>query len=636
MQFDPDKYLAKKQAFNPDAYLASKGSSGQDNSTTTPYIGGGVGTSMQDTRLPINQVPNEPRPTIPPKLGQIVTEPGRIMNQGLSQIRGGNVPAGLLNLGNSLGSAAILPFSIAQSGYQQAKIPDAINPVNVIGAPANLLNMGANAVSGLTDLATQSVPQNIKNFGQSPENAQQTTEAVQGAGQFAIPMAGLPLLSKAASGIPDISQMKEARQVSKSAAEIRQATPAINKPLNSTDIINRAQKYIAPEVRATSIKDLAKDNPDMNQMELARQTVINAKNRLIDEKIKPQLDRHPDARIDGNVIADNIMNGVDQYVKDHQPQRYEAIKQYADSFRNPMTLQEVNGKIKSLNAITSQYQRGSGLTKAMIEGSRPMVAAEVDAVNAMRNSMFDKLEQYNEKHTAELRKDYGALVEMQNSIEKATPRSHQEQTAGSVYGRFASPAGVAAGTVAGIEGMAHRPVATAVGGVMGILRKVVMDRNKPAPTIARAFTRLGKTSLEPRNVPAPDFTPKGLLGTPAIQTPPPQDISGLRSTVGTQYMPQVGNRLLPSPSMQIAPEYQSTGTQQADMMNIQRGEYPINENVVRDIVAQGGAKYIGIQDFGKMGKFILFNEPSGGTLALRPEELTPENVAKKVAGFKKK
>lgn len=109
-------------------------------------------------------------------------------------------------------------------------------------------------------------------------------------------------------------------------------------------------------------------------------------------------------------------------------------------------------------------------------------------------------------------------------------------------------------------------------------------------------------------------------------------------------MPKVGNKLLPSTQTRIAPEYLSeaqgypnSAPQMADFVTLKNGKFGIDENKLKDIVRQGGATWKGISDMGERGgKWLMFDEPSGSTLALPLNEVSVDNIKAKVSGFAKK
>ena len=97
----------------------------------------------------------------------------------------------------------------------------------------------------------------------------------------------------------------------------------------------------------------------------------------------------------------------------------------------------------------------------------------------------------------ELRKDYGALADIHKALERKIVSSERQGTSNSFYMK---PFGTAVAGAATIEGLAHAPLTTLSAGGMGLIRRLLIDRNKPNPTINRAFGRLGKSDLTPRQV----------------------------------------------------------------------------------------------------------------------------------------
>lgn len=620
MQFDPDKYLAKKQAFNPDDYLASKGMvNGVDYSITTPYIGGDVGTSMQDTRpdaqlhrpetpreafqrgfsKPISSLrPNDP---LSPYLDAFISPLTQAIPSGAAKIAEGlglngygfkrqapDIGTGIGEVGQGLvqsGIATAFPLASAfiatgEHGLNQVsptagKVIGAItNPVTSSTSPKT---RAGQAYAGLADAGLQ--------YG-ALKGAEKLVPIVrQRAGEYMAERSG----ANAQENILKLYPPPDAPSKASLAVKYRESIPTVS-------------KYMASEIKQNGIP-----SKDIGGFE---QVVNNVKNKIweqADVTNKP----YATATVDASSAVDDVMNGLDPTFKKLHPDEVQKIEDALSRYRQPITMTDAQSELARLNAEQKPvYDKNGNIVSAMLK-TKTILDAENKFADALREKMFDTAESYGDKSIQPLRKDYGAVKGLSDEVSSMREKQ-MEANKQPVWSGYNNPIkrGFYAGVVSHLAGL-NPAMAGAVDAAVtgaGIISKF---RNRPNALANRTMNQLKNSNLS-----APQYQ---------------------------QYTPPNVRGLLPTPTTRIAPEYQSqsqgypnSAPQMADMASIKRGEYPMNENAIRDIVAQGGAKYIGIQDFGKMGKFILFNEPSGGTLALRPEELTPENVAKKVAGFKKK
>jgi hypothetical protein len=135
------------------------------------------------------------------KAVQAMSQPSPYFKGG-EQIRKGNIPAGVTNVITGMAQAPFIPIGGAIEGIRQ--IPYVGN------AAANFVSSPFNAVNQLYDVAAGGiqkgldylgVPQNIQNLGMSPQNAQQTSEALSSAGKTALSYAVPSVVKGLAPGV---------------------------------------------------------------------------------------------------------------------------------------------------------------------------------------------------------------------------------------------------------------------------------------------------------------------------------------------------------------------------------------------------------------------------------------------------
>jgi hypothetical protein len=519
MPFDPDEYLAKKKtAFDPDAYLANKQPQAKEQLTA-------------------------PSTTATQRIISAGNAPLATIQQGIEQAKRGNVIAGGANIASGAISAPFAPISSALQAVRE--IPFAGNIIaNMAESPFRLgseaLNLAGSGIQKGLDVI--GVPKNVQNFGLPERQSQEASQAVGGLTQSVAPLLFAPKIGQTIKEqLPKAVEATktgiETRRVGKAQEEIKRVAPPTSKELNYDQALKRATPYIAEQHRANPITS----NSELSPFRQATEIVADAKAKLWDEKIAPQIERHANETIDGKQIADNIRSGISKYVKEHEPTVAQRIEDYARTFENydksgkflsskEIPLSDANSYIKELNAKTRTYQKGSDVIKAQMEAADPNVASKVSAVEALRDAAYDKLESFGEKDVRELRKDYGSLAQIHRALERRIVPAERGTTSSSFY---AKPFGTGVATAATVEGFVRHPKVTSLALVTGILRKALLDRDKPNPTIERAFGRLGKTSLEPRQVSIPETTPTDIsqqtkdlpplnpeTGNPAEPTPP--------------------------------------------------------------------------------------------------------------------
>ena len=144
----------------------------------------------------------------------------------------------------------------------------------------------------------------------------------------------------------------------------------------------------------------------------------SAANKLWEQEAQPQVDRHADELMTGKDAADAIRNGVDEGTRDLFPDQAQEADALADKIDGFMSLRKSAAYLKTLNAQLKSYYRmdpqaryAKGMTDSKISGME-------NAADALRDGIYSRLEQLGEQDPAGLRKQYGALKQIERVFEK--------------------------------------------------------------------------------------------------------------------------------------------------------------------------------------------------------------------------
>lgn len=357
----------------------------------------------------------------------------------------------------------------------------------------NAIGQGANYVGKKINQATLGLAGGVlgHNLGTTPQKASQIYREVPEL-MGTLSSVVLPAYAGKVAGksVPAVKNMVNENRISKGMQELKEVAPPTNKELGYDQHLKVASRYIAEQERLTPINPKAELSP-------IRQAVDNvkmAKQRLWDEKISPVIEKNYAVTIDGANIGKAIKDNVSSYTLRHEPRLAKMVEDYADSFNGKLSIKDLNDAVAELNAKTNAYQKALPEVKAMMENADPIISAKIRAVEAMRDELYGKLDELGNPEVRQLKKDYGSLKQIQTAIERKVVPAERGTKTGSFY---ETPFGAGVKTVATVgTAMNNLPLAAA-GGSMALLKRYLIDRNKPNPKITRSFERLGKSNLMP-------------------------------------------------------------------------------------------------------------------------------------------
>lgn len=257
-------------------------------------------------------------------------------------------------------------------------------------------------------------------------------------------------------------------------------------------------------------------------------------------------------QLDGNSIADAMMRSIDKRTATQNPGLVDKVQQVADTYRRPMNVAEAEDYLQSANKeLTSYYAKNKvGRSAALAD---PSVAYTVAESDALRDSLYSKLNEASGPGAADLKRAYGAitnvqgeLLNRQNVAARQQPQSLNEQISTArgagkiVKGVFtASPGDI----LEGAEGIATS--------------KWMKERNSTDAMISRAFEATEPAKAPPGG-PRPMFI-KGLLNRGPVPlgsspdtsgsvpfTPPPVDATTRAQRLGLLLPERTATELPPS------------------------------------------------------------------------------------------
>lgn len=433
-----------------------------------------------------------------PSAQQIFNQPVNTAMSGLREIGQGNFGVGGTKLARA--GAQFIPaiYGGATQGLRELGQASGVPIVNelaggaanalelpgqVIGGVTNLLSKGASAIGDPLDKAM-----GLEKAGQSPY-AKELGGLAQDLAPYAV---GAGLTKGATKGVSSAAKSITERPTRLATKEIKRVAPPKAQELHYNESLKRSLPYIAEEVKKTPI-DLKQPESAFQQ---ASDVVKNAKTKLWEERISPQIARHKDVPVSGDVISNAVEKKINFYLEEAEPTKAQSIKDYADKFRGKTyTISQVNELITGLNAEIGKLNQKTPEGKAAVMQIDPLSTAREGAVEAMRDVMIRTLSERGEVGVKSFRQDYGALRQIQDAIRRNVNRAEKADihSFSDVLRRHGGTMsmgllGELVGSAAGL------PPGASTGLGVGAMTVVEMAKRRARPnqTINRAFNRLGK------------------------------------------------------------------------------------------------------------------------------------------------
>ncbi len=248
-----------------------------------------------------------------------------------------------------------------------------------------------------------------------------------------------------------------------------------------------SEKYFKENVESV-LPRLAEENKitKITDPDGMAEAAYNAKNKLWNNEIAPPIEENKNEVISGNDIAKEIKDGVSASVRKHQPNIASKIDEWADTFKGDYKLGDASQAVTDFNQKLRSFYKLSPSEQFGVATAQPEMGMLQDATDAMRSKIEEKLDSLGAMGSADLRKQYGALNQLQRVSEKRAV----------VYGRQApiNLPQVIGGVGAAISG---HPMAAAIPFITKWL-------NSPEHLISSAMKEAGKLPTPE----TPSVTPK--------------------------------------------------------------------------------------------------------------------------------
>lgn len=346
------------------------------------------------------------------------------------------------------------------------------------------------------------------------------------------------------------------------------------KPTNSKTDFPRTLASAGPDLQAHA---QATGSPITNIAELV-DAIPQAKKGLW-QQYQAKLGPNAQATIDGNAVADAMVKNIDQRTRVQNPQLVKQIESTADTYRKPLTLADAEDFLQSANNELHSYYAKNKVGQ-QVAAKDPTTGHVVAEANALRSALYDKLDELAGPGTADLKRRYGALSDLQEEALRRKNVADRQSQVGTMasLGKIGGIAKIAKGV------MTLDPADVASGLAEGALGQRISNLNNTDWLINNAFN--GPKSFganSPRTITVNPSAPPSVPSSP-------QRITGIS---------QIGARPGINPT---------------------------------EIVGNAGAKFVGVQKgYGIRPDQVLFQPKTGGTtLAIDIDKLSPETIRAKI------
>lgn len=190
------------------------------------------------------------------------------------------------------------------------------------------------------------------------------------------------------------------------------------------------------------------------------------------------------ATIDGNAVADAMVNSIDKRTALQNPGLVERVKATADTYRGPLSLNDAEDFLQSANKDLNNYYAKNKVGQ-QVALNDPEMASTVAEGNALRTALYSKLDQLSGPGAAQLKQAYGSLTNIEKELygrqlvaARQAPESLSEQL-GTISG---------AGRI--VKGVATMNPGDILEGAQNIaVSRALKARNSSDAMIARAFQK---------------------------------------------------------------------------------------------------------------------------------------------------
>src|SRR6267142_1310050 len=406
-------------------------------------------------------------------------------------VRTARAPLDIMGAIAESGRRSLSPLGVGAMGAgalsQMPAVPGALKTaINVGGTGAGIgfgIKGGAEALTGRQE-------------GETRE--QEIERRVGGAGQAVM---GIPSLSHAGASTKSAVQSK----LSSDPPE-RLMTKAVKPSATKTDFETSVSTAMPDLKKAEAIlgRPVKSIGDAIEATTLAKKAVWKEYEATVHQAQKVFPNAPSMSTIDGNAIADRMVSSIDKRTRVQSPELAEKIQRIADTYRRPITLEEAEDFLQSANnELHSFYAKNKvGQSVAAKDPTTGHIVAEAEGLRA---ELYKTLNQLTGKNAAAIKKRYGSLASMEDSMlrrkivaDRQQPTSLSEQ-----IGRWAGAGKLVKGIFTGSLAEAASGIAEAGAA------KWLKEQQTTDALIEKAFANYGKAPVKKPQMP---ISPAALVG----------------------------------------------------------------------------------------------------------------------------
>jgi hypothetical protein len=213
-------------------------------------------------------------------------------------------------------------------------------------------------------------------------------------------------------------------------------------------------------------------------------------------EVKPQIDRHAGEILNTAPIRDKIQAAVTPSMKKFFPDEAAEIERFASNFGAPTTVAEADADLQTLNAKLKAYYKAPPEARAALLKTEGNLTAVESAASGLRGELYNHLTNAGEEVPAELRKQYGALKQIQRVFGKRAIVADRQAPLDmkQVLGLMAG------GTEAVGAAMSGHPAAALAGAVPVAVATAAKMRNAPESLIKQGLKAAEQEAAGPSAV----------------------------------------------------------------------------------------------------------------------------------------
>lgn len=190
------------------------------------------------------------------------------------------------------------------------------------------------------------------------------------------------------------------------------------KPRNSNTGWNDAIQSAMPNLKAAEQalgKPVQSIEDALQATNIAKKNIWNQYAQKLQQAQKFTQNAPSLGQIDGNAIADEMVNSIDPRMALKNPGLAQSVKKFADSYRRPINLQEAEDFLQSANNELHSYYAKNKVGRRVAQGD-PEVASTVAEADAIRDNLYKTLDNLTGPGAADIKKQYGALSNVEEEM----------------------------------------------------------------------------------------------------------------------------------------------------------------------------------------------------------------------------